>query len=425
LFFLSRSFFLVDFQACANNIRSGWRTIFSIFEIAAVQKNIEVSKIAFEIIERLMNSSFELLIYDFVELMNCLVVFVSCHHTALSLKSLVHLEKCAQYLSTGDVVVASLPSSSGGHHHSSTLPTAVSVTPSDHHGIPSNTSPTHTTHQENQQQQQQIGEDSSIFRLWWPLLLGLSTRVASDHRLQVRSEALDTLRRILFTYGHIFSAQTWSVIFKGVLFPVIDSATQADEHWINTMTISVLTTYNELFLKFLENDTIVPMLNDLLIVFSSCICQENLTLSSIAIRVLKDLLLAVGITKTFPSASISKSNSRVEKNKEVKLFERSHLPLITKILSTTLVKTLIFSYSDLGSLEIGNDTTASSVKYLVPPSSILQMIMATSSRGVIPSHQEKRRSSYTDSSSATSVPAEEQYQIVITPYGQGKLVEVS
>jgi hypothetical protein len=368
-----------------------------------------------------MNSSFELLIYDFVELMNCLVVFVSCNHTSLSLKSLTHLEKCAQYLSTGDVVVASLPSASGGHHHSSTLPTAVSVVPSDH--------------QHHHQQQQQIGEDSSIFRLWWPLLLGLSTRVASDHRLQVRSEALDTLRRILFTYGHIFSAQTWSVIFKGVLFPVIDSATQADEHWINTMTISVLTTYNELFLKFLENDAIVPMLNDLLIVFSSCICQENLTLSSIAIRVLKDLLLAVGVTKSSStSVSVSKGNGKGSvENKEFKLFQRSHLSLITKTLSTTLVKTLIFSYSDLGTVEIGNDLSSTSSSsstiskgYLVPPSAILAMIRATSSRGVIPSHQEKRRSSRTDSSSTASIVAgEEQYQIVITPYGQGRLVEVS
>jgi hypothetical protein len=72
-----------------------------------------------------------------------------------------------------------------------------------------------------------VNDDSLVFRFWWPLLLGLSSHVA-DVRVQVRSKALSTLTNVLKTYGAQFSSQTWDVIFKGVLFPMVDSAKTDD-----------------------------------------------------------------------------------------------------------------------------------------------------------------------------------------------------
>ena len=43
-------------------------------------------------------------------------------------------------------------------------------------------------------------------------------------RIEVRIKALDTLDGILEVHGGIFSDQAWAVIFRGVLFPMIDSA---------------------------------------------------------------------------------------------------------------------------------------------------------------------------------------------------------
>ena len=90
-------------KACASNIHSGWRSIFAIFEVAANQEAFDIADISFDIIEQLVNFQFDLLIFDFVELMNCLVAFVSCSHTALSLKGLDYLSICADYLADGTV----------------------------------------------------------------------------------------------------------------------------------------------------------------------------------------------------------------------------------------------------------------------------------------------------------------------------------
>lgn len=369
-------------RACSNNIRSGWRSIFCIFEVAAQQKNAEVSKIAFEIIERLMTNQFELLIYDFVELMNCLVVFVSCPHTQLSLKSLKYLEKCAEHLATGSV----LPAANAQHPASD----AIGLSWESSRAV---------------EARNQVGEDSSIFRLWWPLLLGLSTRVA-DPRLQVRVEALETLQRILLNHGAIFSPQTWAVIFKGVLFPIIDSAKSDEsifieqsnnynkEGWINTMAASVLNIYSQLFLKYIENDAIVPILNDLLLVFGSCICQENLTLANISVRVLKELLFAIGQSKS----------SAAESKAEIKLLQKNHIDIVTRMLKSQLLKTLIFQYGDLGSLDL---------EPIPCPEPVLQAIKVAFPSLNSLSFLHKKKKGVVD------------HQTVITPYGSGKFVDVS
>jgi brefeldin A-inhibited guanine nucleotide-exchange protein len=194
--------------ACAPNIRSGWRSIFSVFSSAAANEKQEIAGIAFEITERLMTQQFDLLIHDFVELMNCFVAFASGPHVLISLSALSYLSQCADHLVEGKVELA-LDSQYGHLTESKKIP-------------PTAPAPSGSTNS-------QIDEDAAVFRLWWPLLLGLSTRVA-DHRLQIRSRAVETLHRVLKTYGNLFSAQTWEVIFKGVLFPdqgqgVIDDIT--------------------------------------------------------------------------------------------------------------------------------------------------------------------------------------------------------
>jgi hypothetical protein len=73
--------------------------------VAAGQDNVELSNLSFDIIERLMNQQFDLLIFDFVELMNCLVAFVAGPHLIVALKSLTHLSKCADNLAEGKVMM--------------------------------------------------------------------------------------------------------------------------------------------------------------------------------------------------------------------------------------------------------------------------------------------------------------------------------
>lgn len=60
-------------------------------------------------------------------------------------------------------------------------------------------------------------------QLWWPLLFGLSEAMG-DPRPDVRSAALASLSAILGEHGSIFSAQTWGLLFRGVVSPVFENA---------------------------------------------------------------------------------------------------------------------------------------------------------------------------------------------------------
>ena len=272
-------------RACATNIRSGWRSIFVTFEVAAAQDSIEIARIALDITERLLTTQFDLLIYDFVELINCLVSFVACIHTSLSLRALNHLYRCAAHLADGTVepaldvrtpVFLSQPciveekASSQPHTQSGST------------GSPSSSSMPNSP-------RERIDEDASVFRLWWPLLLGLSTRVA-DPRVQVRERALNTLTNVLRTYGSIFSSQTWVVIFKGVLFPMLDSA-KTDSSWIESMCYDVLSVSIEMFCMLHDMNSLSPtLLPDLITIIEGCVCQENEILAKIGMKAWNELI---------------------------------------------------------------------------------------------------------------------------------------
>ena len=156
------------------------------FELCSAHKMVEVPETAFSIIERLMQSWLDFLFQnDAVALMNCLVTFVGGRHTGLSLRALTHLRVCADKLSEGSRIMVK-----AAHAPSPSLIDA---------------------------------GDASVFGSWWPLLFGLSTMVA-DNRLEVRIKALDTLDGILEVHGELFSQQAWIVVFRGVMFPMVDSA---------------------------------------------------------------------------------------------------------------------------------------------------------------------------------------------------------
>jgi len=256
---------------CAGNIRSGWRSIFAIFEVCANHASLEVAAMALGMIERLMETRFDTIFQDFVEVVNCFVVFSASAHTKLSLRALKHLNFCADKLAVDERDKA-LPKN---------LPALV-------------------------------GEDATVFRMWWPLVLGLATRV-SDVRLEVRLCAFNTLSDILKSYGKRFSTQAWKMLFKGILFPMMDSAKtdtasrNFSQHptenpflvtdsnsWIDTVGLKVLNLSVELFLAHEPVDERLLILPELLSMIEGCICQETETLSRMGMGTFADLVLGLG-----------------------------------------------------------------------------------------------------------------------------------
>lgn len=385
-------------RSCAENIHSGWRTIFSIFSAAAVQDLGDIAANAFAIIEQLMTTQFELLIYDFVEVMNCLVSFASSVHTTLSLRSLELLFVCADHLAGGRIDPAV---------------DAQNAT-SDNMNISWEKSKVVVSH---------MNEDASVFRLWWPLLLGLSTSV-SDSRLKVRVKALETLQQVLRKHGGIFSPQTLSVIFKGVLFPMIDSAktdsTQQPKSawptenpppsrnmlsWIGTVGANVLMMYIDLYKVFGESqdDSSVHLLPDIFLALEGCINQDTESLAKLGMNVLSTLVLTLGVDAETEVATV---------------VSRYRADMVCDKISQLVVSNLCMDFGDAGAVALRFDAIPEAVNALVPRCPLAQrrrLKLGVPDLDVVPNPEDVLSSKQAAAASATPVD---------TPFGAGRVVEV-
>lgn len=350
-------------RACASNIRSGWRSIFVTFEVAAGQESQDIARIALDITERLLVTQFDLLIFDFVELINCLVSFVAGVHSTLSLRALDHLYRCAGHLADGtiepalDVRIAS-STAPPSFPPIASLEIAEKISTSD---ITDGNTNGNANGNGNTpcEEPVRIEEDASVFRLWWPLLLGLSTRVA-DPREQVRERALSTLTNVLRTYGSMFSPQTWVVIFKGILFPMIDSA-KTDSSWIVSMCSDVLSVCIEMLCMLHDMNSLSPtLLPDLISIIESCVCQESEVLARIGMKAWNELMSAL------------KSKMNVDT-----------LNLVCSRLLRCVLANLCRDFGDAGMLSVnvsalkGSDSNTQWLNQLVVPPNIVKLLIDT------------------------------------------------
>jgi len=389
----------VMIRSCASNIHSGWRTIFAIFSAAAVQDLGDIATNAFTIVEQLMNTQFELLIYDFVELMNCLVSFASSAHTNLSLRSLELLSTCADHLAGGRIDPAvdaqNASSDSKGISWEKSKPVVAAA---------------------------HMNEDASVFRLWWPLLLGLSTSVA-DSRLKVRVKALETLQAVLRKHGGIFSPQTLSVIFKGVLFPMIDSAktdsTQQPKSawptenpppsrnmlsWIGTVGANVLMMYIDLYKVFGEKeDDSVHLLPDIILALEGCVNQDTESLAKLGMSVLSTLVLTLGVDA---------------ETEEVTIVSKYRTDMICDKVSKLVVSNLCMDFGDAGSVVLHFDAIPRDVAALVhrcPLAQRRRLKLGVPDLDIVSNAEETVSGKQAAADSAAPVG---------TPFGTGKIVEV-
>ena len=385
-------------RTCADNIHSGWRSIFAIFSVAAGQEMSEIATTAFVITEQLMNERFHLLIFDFVELMNCLVAFSCSNHTSLALKSLQFLSCCADHLAEGTMGPAI-----DAQHASS-----------DQMGLS----------WEKSKPLDKVGEDGSVFRLWWPLLLGLATSV-SDSRLKVRRKALETLQLVLQKHGRIFSPQTWAVIFKGVLFPMLDSArtdtTQQPRSswptesppasknmlsWIGTMAAQVLNVLVELYLMNRSKDRAVPLLPEMITLLDGCICQETESLAKMSTLALTTLLLSLG-------------QDAGGHSDDAPAVSAQHVDLVCTRVSRLISSNLCLDFGDAGSVVLRSEQIPDQVQRLVAACPLAERRRLRGGSG-------SKGPSYSRSASFVRVEdLSAPGTAVKTPFGQGSVEEVT
>lgn len=266
--------------ACAANIRSGWKSIFNILQSTALDEDEDIAATSMSIISRLIDTWYGHLATDLGSFTNCLVAFAACPHQQLCLQALIHLGQCADKMASLDKDGNTVSNNNG--------------------------------YKDKKGRQD---DDGDVYSTWFPLLVGLSTQVA-DSRLEVRIKALDVLYNTLSTHWEVFSIQAWVIIFRGVLFPMLDSAKTDDtqhtassyptenptvesnsDSWIGTMGLRVLNILIELYQKVQSKDTDMGILPDFLSMLAGCICQGKETLARMGITTFGDLVISISQTK--------------------------------------------------------------------------------------------------------------------------------
>lgn len=268
-------------QARAANLKSGWRSILSVLGAAAGDGEPRVAALAFASLGQVIDGHLEAVAVDFVDLVNCAVAFASAPGrdeatTAMARAALAKLERCGRALADGTIRDA--------------------VANSD----------------DAKDQAAPAGGDGAQLELWWPLLLGLAQRVA-DPREVVRNGALSTLRRVLERDCGDFGAETWRLVFRGVLFPSLESAWTDDAprpgstrptdaapppsrdaaSWLDTTAPAVLDACVALYAARGGGAENAPLLGEMLALLGDCVCQDAEALSRVAVDALARTLAAI------------------------------------------------------------------------------------------------------------------------------------
>ncbi|XP_061957956.1 brefeldin A-inhibited guanine nucleotide-exchange protein 1-like isoform X2 [Populus nigra] len=202
-----------------SNVKSGWKSVFMVFTVAASDERKNVVLLAFETMEKIVREYFPYITETerttFTDCVRCLTTFTkSRFNSDVSLNAIAFLRFCALKLADGGLICNV---KSRVDDLSIPIIDEVALDVENHSNK----------------------DDHASF--WIPLLTGLS-KLASDPRSAIRKSALEVLFNILNDHGHLFSRSFWITVFNSVIFPIFsgisdkkdvkdqDSSTSASPH---------------------------------------------------------------------------------------------------------------------------------------------------------------------------------------------------
>ncbi|TKX24091.1 protein transport protein SEC7 [Elsinoe australis] len=260
-------------QARGDNIRSGWRTMFAIFAVAAKEPYEAIVNLAFDNVTQVYNDRFGIVISQgaFADLIVCLTEFSK--NDKFQKKSLQAIETLKatvpKMLRTPECPL------------SQKLDTAKEQPTAE--GVPKQ--PTRQTQEE---------------QFWFPVLFAFHDVLMTGEDLEVRSRALNYLFDTLTRFGRDFPRDFWDILWRQLLCPIFmvlkskSEMSKALNHeelsvWLSTTMIQALRNMISLFTHFF--DSLEYMLDRFLDLLALCICQENDTLARIGSNCLQQLIL--------------------------------------------------------------------------------------------------------------------------------------
>ncbi|KAH7282739.1 hypothetical protein KP509_35G045800 [Ceratopteris richardii] len=244
------------------SIKSGWHSVFMVFNAAASDDTESIAEIAFENMEQVVLEHFDQIVGDcFMDCVHCLIAFAnnkSCPR--ISLKAVALLRICEDRLAEGLIP--------GG----ASKPVQVDAT----EGL-------------------DVAE-----HYWFPMLVGLS-ELTSDPRTEVRNCALEVLFDVLQERGKKFSSSFWEKAFNDVLFPIFDTVRNVENNaeksasadaWLRETCIHSLQLLCNLFNTFYkEVSFVLPSLLSLLL---ECAKSADQTVAHISVNALTHLMKVGG-----------------------------------------------------------------------------------------------------------------------------------
>ncbi|KAK3389456.1 hypothetical protein B0H63DRAFT_518684 [Podospora didyma] len=261
-------------QARGENIRSGWRTMFGVFTVAAREPYESIVNLAYENVTQVYKTRFGVVISQgaFTDLIVCLTEFS---------KNMKFQKKSLQAMETLKSIIPKMlktpecPLSQKTHSDSTTVDQSIK-------------SPGHqagTTVEEG---------------FWFPVLFAFHDVLMTGEDLEVRSNALNYFFEALLRYGGDFPSDFWDILWRQQLYPIFmvlrsqPEMTNALNHeelsvWLSTTMIQALRNMITLFTHYF--DALEYMLDRFLELLALCICQENDTIARIGSNCLQQLIL--------------------------------------------------------------------------------------------------------------------------------------
>lgn len=241
--------------AKSSHIKSGWKSMFLTFSVAAKQPYAHNVNMTFDIMKRILNENFEQVVQQ-----DSFGNMVSCFS---------ELAKNQKFQKPSLHAVELLKTTIGRVH----------------------------------KMQQENGNDTDEFyhKYWFPILFSLHDIIMNGEDLEVRSRALNYMFDALTEYGHSFTDDFWDTICKQLLFPtfvVLKSRSEMARSrinsqdnmsvWLSTTMIQALRNMIALLSHYFE--TLGRMLDGFLDLLETCINQEIDTVSRIGASCLQQLI---------------------------------------------------------------------------------------------------------------------------------------
>ncbi|KIW08699.1 uncharacterized protein PV09_00646 [Verruconis gallopava] len=255
-------------QARGANIKSGWRTMFGVFTVAAKEPYEGIVNLAYDNVTKIYNDYFGVVITQgaFADLIVCLTQFSK--NQKFQRKSLQAIEMLKSTVSK----LLKTPE----------CPLSVRASKAK-----APEGPLQLTQQTQEEQ------------FWFPVLFAFHDVLMTGDDLEVRSRALNYLFETLMRYGGDFPLDFWDILWRQLLYPIFmvlrsksemsKFATNEDlSIWLSSTMIEALRKMIALFTHFF--DSLEYMLDRFLELLILCICQENETLARIGSNSLQQLI---------------------------------------------------------------------------------------------------------------------------------------